>query len=249
MTSRTHRRPTPDGYYLLFMIGITNRSNIIDCSGGPHWNSTYVEDASNAIWRKPGPRNSPPATAPGNIEDPFAWTDARGNYHIVAHSQGTMTVCGGRTSKGKGGPGNACGVHLFADQARGPWTPSLTPVYTGTSGTFTMAPQSTLQRGSAHKSSLMLTAQLQSTWSTAGALTSSIKAPPRWSARSCSSSSSKPQDAASAPRSCLYFDRSSCVAAFPSLSIHHADLNHKVLEFFKSRGLKFLHLGFIIYVI
>ena len=32
--THTHRRPTPDGYYLLFMIGITNRSNIVDCSGG-----------------------------------------------------------------------------------------------------------------------------------------------------------------------------------------------------------------------
>ena len=49
-------------------------------------------------------------------------------------------MCGGAPhykNGSKAGPGNACGIHLFADKPRGPWTPSLTPVYTGTSGTFT----------------------------------------------------------------------------------------------------------------
>jgi len=131
----------PDGTVMLVFSSVPCEGGFEEALGAayaPHWNSTYVEDTDNAIWRKPGPRNSPPATGPGNIEDPFVWVDARGNYHIVAHSQGTMSVCGGQSHKtGKGGPGNACGIHLFAENPHGPWTPSVTPVYTGQSGTFT----------------------------------------------------------------------------------------------------------------
>lgn len=108
----------------------------VPCAGGfeealgvafaPHWNDTYVQ-GKTAIWRKPGRRYVPPPgwNGVGNVEDPFTWVDARGNHHIVAHSQGNVNVCGG------GLAGNACGIHFFAESARGPWEASLTPVYNG----------------------------------------------------------------------------------------------------------------------
>jgi hypothetical protein len=201
--------PTPDGYYLLFMIGVTNASAVHDCTkavpptpstgfsssagqitiawskspAGPwqsrlalrnfdkptqnqsdwdcyvtnpsavlfengtvalffssvpcarglfeealgvavaaHWSQPFVQSRT-PVWRKPGPPNPPPATAVGNVEDPFAWRDARGNYHIVAHSQGKVNVCGTA--------GHACSVHFWAEAALGPWYPSLEPVFDG----------------------------------------------------------------------------------------------------------------------
>lgn len=90
----------------------------------PHWNGTFVQD-STPVWRKPGPAIDPPAQGVGNVEDPFLWVDARGNYHIVAHSQGNTNVCGGGREVS-----NACGIHFFATSERGPWTASQTAVYT-----------------------------------------------------------------------------------------------------------------------
>ena len=89
----------------------------------PHWNDTYVQSA-NAIWRPPVPKHAKtPTKGIGNIEDPFAWTDKRGNFHIVAHSQGNKNVCD------DGETGHTAGVHLFATAKDGPWTPSNTAVY------------------------------------------------------------------------------------------------------------------------
>ena len=202
--------PTPDGYYLLFMIGVTNASNIVDCTAAvpppppghhgfsanagqidmawsrspegpwqsrtvlknwdrpaqnqsawdcyvtnpsavlspngsvalffssvpctpgmfyeslgvavaPRWGAEFVQSRT-PVWKKPGPPRRPaPSTGVGNIEDPFAWQDGRGNWHIIAHSQGQRNVCGSA--------GYACSVHLFAEAAAGPWTPSLEPVF------------------------------------------------------------------------------------------------------------------------
>lgn len=211
--------PTSDGFYLLFMIGVTNKSAVLDCTHGipsddpghfntnagridmawskspkgpwesrtvvrndnkpgqnrsdwdcwptnpsailleddsvmlafssqpcdhfaealgmafaPHWNATFVQDIE-PVWRaEPGSSHSV-----GNVEDPFLWADVRGGYHIVAHSQGSINVCGEVPSET-----HACGVHLFAESKHGPWTPSLTAVYNaeamlknGSSATFT----------------------------------------------------------------------------------------------------------------
>ena len=202
--------PTPDGRYLMFMIGQTNASDIVDCAGGhlptpgtgvggpmgtismghapsphgpwsaprvvlrnfdrptqdptawdcyvtnpsavvqpngtvllvfssvpctggfeealgiavaPSWNSTYVQ-VRRPIWQKPGPRQSPDAVGVGNVEDPFVFVDRRGNYHIIAHSQGATNVCGGNRFVG-----SACAVHFFARSPLGPWRHSDTAVF------------------------------------------------------------------------------------------------------------------------
>ena len=93
----------------------------------PHWNGSYVQD-STAVWRKPGPRHvKAPRQGVGNVEDPFAWVDRRGNYHIVAHSQGTVNLCQRNNTAGWN-PGSAAGVHFYAADPGGPWTPSDEPV-------------------------------------------------------------------------------------------------------------------------
>ena len=116
----------PDGSVALFFSSVP-------CTHGMFYESLGVAVASSfraefvqsstPVWKKHTPPfDPPPSTGVGNIEDPFAWRDRRGNYHIIAHSQGGTNVCGG--SKGF-----ACSVHLFAEAATGPWTPSLTPVF------------------------------------------------------------------------------------------------------------------------
>jgi hypothetical protein len=44
----------------------------------------------------------------------FVWQDARKNFHIIAHSQGNINVCGGGRL-----PGGGCSVHLFSDSIKG----------------------------------------------------------------------------------------------------------------------------------
>jgi hypothetical protein len=89
-----------------------------------------VEDRT-AVWRKPGPRNVPvPRTGVGNVEDPFLFVDERGNYHIVAHSQGSVNLCQSTNTQGWR-PGMSAGVHFFAKSPLGPWTASMEAVYCG----------------------------------------------------------------------------------------------------------------------
>jgi hypothetical protein len=93
----------------------------------PHWNGSYVASPT-PIWLKKGAAwPEPVANGVGNCEDPFLFTDSRGNYHIVSHSQGQLNICGGGEV-----PGNYCAIHFFATSMLGPWRYSLTPVYTGT---------------------------------------------------------------------------------------------------------------------
>ena len=93
------------------------------------------------IWLKNGPAwPEPNANGAGNCEDPFVWSDPRGYYHILSHSQGQLNVCGGGE-----GPGNSCGIHFYAKSAMGPWRYSTTAVYssainvTGATGVANMA--------------------------------------------------------------------------------------------------------------
>jgi hypothetical protein len=92
----------------------------------PHWNGTY-EQRKAPIWLKVGPAwPEPSARGVGNVEDPFAFHDKRGNFHIVGHSQGLLNICGGSGGEVEG---NSCGIHFFAESFLGPWHYSLTPVY------------------------------------------------------------------------------------------------------------------------
>lgn len=115
----------PDGTVMLVFSSVPCAGGFDEALGvafAPHWNATYTKEHA-AIWRKPGPRQSPVSDGVGNVEDPFTWVDARGRFHIVAHSQGARNVCGG------GVLGNSCGVHFYSESALGPWEASLTPVY------------------------------------------------------------------------------------------------------------------------
>eukprot|EP00039_Didymoeca_costata_P003057 m.64857 g.64857 ORF g.64857 m.64857 type:complete len:248 (+) comp11680_c1_seq1:3-746(+) len=79
-----------------------------------HWNSSYVVDETPIL--SAGPKH-------GNNEDPFAWVDKRGNFHIVTHEQSTGCICGQAY-------GSTCGAHLYARNIRGPWVVSKYPTYT-----------------------------------------------------------------------------------------------------------------------
>ena len=93
----------------------------------PHWNASYVQSPT-PIWLKKGAAwPEPTATGVGNCEDPFLFTDSKGNFHIVSHSQGTLNICGGGE-----GNGNSCAIHFFSRSLWGPWLHSMTPVYTAT---------------------------------------------------------------------------------------------------------------------
>lgn len=116
----------PNGTVALFFSSVPCTHGLFEEALGvavaPHFRQPFVQ-ARAPVWRRPGPPNAPPATAVGNVEDPFAWIDARGNYHIVAHSQGKVNVCGTA--------GYECAVHFYAESALGPWHPSLEPVFDG----------------------------------------------------------------------------------------------------------------------
>ena len=125
----------PNGSVLLVFDGVPcdHFSEAIGRAFAPHWNSTYLQSAT-PIYIKP--TKSPEGgteLALGNVEDLFTWIDARGNYHIVAHSQSNTNICGGGYIGGEShsGPGNACGVHLFASEPAGEWRHSRSPAYSG----------------------------------------------------------------------------------------------------------------------
>jgi hypothetical protein len=77
----------------------------------PHWNGTYVQDPT-PIYEAPEKQHF--GDGIGNIEDPFVWQDARKNFHIIAHSQGSQNVCGGGRL-----PGSGCSLHLFSNSIQG----------------------------------------------------------------------------------------------------------------------------------
>eukprot|EP00039_Didymoeca_costata_P014681 m.239762 g.239762 ORF g.239762 m.239762 type:complete len:209 (+) comp16072_c0_seq8:708-1334(+) len=79
-----------------------------------HWNSTYEVDETPVL---------PEGIQHGNNEDPFAWVDKRGNFHIVTHEQGEGCICGQEY-------GSTCAAHLYARSVRGPWIVSKYPTYT-----------------------------------------------------------------------------------------------------------------------
>jgi hypothetical protein len=82
-----------------------------------HWNGTYVRQAGPILGADAGF---------GNNEDPFAWQDARGHFHIVDHAQSDGNVC---SNANVSFDGQGCGAHLFSRDGL-TWTVGGVPVYT-----------------------------------------------------------------------------------------------------------------------